>query len=501
MANSPSTFQIKKKSFWPSFPTFSASSPTSRGGILALYFAEEELRLALEVSTLPARKEVVQLLSLDIREQPDETIVAKLEEVLNRLKLKNPTVVGVVPSQWVITRNIEIPSRDAKEIREIINLQASRHTPFARSEIIVDYLNLGLFKSIYTKVLLVIVPRHLVKRYYDLVERLKLKTSQICFAAEALGRILTRYLHLDSEKSPVCFIHLDRMSSEFLVFFKGLVLFVRNIPLGVRDFTLEKEGALVRWVEELKKSLEAYQNENVGEKPALAVLSGAVGEIENLETSIQNTLDFPVKRWAYDKEIAIRKDAWPEGWEGGSSFLTAIAPALLSDELTLDLAPEENKLRKTVEARGREVVKTGILSMICLGLICAIFLSHLYFGKARIHLLNQRYEPIRKEVRTLEESYTKTQLIRDYLKGRGKALGTLTDLHELVFPDIYLNEVKYEEGRFSVKGTSVSRPVIFEFVSSLEESHYFKHVQTKYIVGRTEEGKEFSDFEITALIE
>ncbi len=486
----------------PSLPSLKAfSNPATSQGVLMLSFTEDELRLVLVASPLPARKEVIQLLSLDIREQPDEAIAVKLQEALTKIKLKNPRVIGVVPSQWVITRNIEIPSRDPKEIREIINLQASRHTPFARSEIIVDYVNLGVFKSIYTKVLLVIAPRNLVKRYYDLAEKAKLKTTQICFAPEALVRLLTKRLHWDSEKSPACFVHLDRAGSDFLVILRGLVLFLRNIPIGTRDFALEKEAALARFGDELKKSLEAYQNENVEQKPASVLLAGAVAGIENLETSVQNALGLPVKSWAYDKELLIRKDAWPEGFDGTSSFLSAIAPALLPEELAIDLAPEESKLRKSVEERGKEVVKMGILAIVSLGLVCAVLLSHLYFWKARINLLTGRYGPIKKEAQSLEESYAKTQAIKEYLRGRGKAIGTLAALHDLVFPDIYLNEVKFEEEKFSVKGTSVSRPTIFEFVTDLEESIYFKNVQTKYIVGRSEEGKEFSDFEITAVLE
>ena len=145
---------------------------------LALSFTEEEFRAALVGSKTPMGKEIFQVWNFNVNETPEETIAEKLQAALSELKLADVNLIGAVASHGVITRNLEIPSKDPSEIREILNLQASRHTPYSRSEIVIDYLNLGVFKTVYTKVLLVIVPRLVVKRFYDFSEKLKRKRQR-----------------------------------------------------------------------------------------------------------------------------------------------------------------------------------------------------------------------------------------------------------------------------------------------------------------------------------
>jgi len=87
----------------------------------------------------------------------DSDISKVLEKQIDDMAIKTPLIFCPIPNQVAMTKNIEVPSRDIKEVEEIINLQAGRHTPFAREEIIVDYLNLGVYKRAYTKILLIIV--------------------------------------------------------------------------------------------------------------------------------------------------------------------------------------------------------------------------------------------------------------------------------------------------------------------------------------------------------
>ena len=187
---------------------------------------------------------------------------------------------------------------------------------------------------------------------------------------------------------------------------------------------------------------------------------------------------------------------WPE------SITSLAASWLVIEDLVLDLVPEEKKLRQAVEQRGKEIVNVGIYSMIILCLLCAIFVSQLYFRKLQIDILNRRFEPMRQEAKSLEVSFRQIQTIRNYLIGRGKSVESLTEIYRMLPPEIYLSEVKFENReKFAMKGSSLSRDSIFTLVGEIEKSTLFKNVQTKYVSGRTEEGKEFSDFEIVTSFE
>lgn len=478
------------------------SKPSSEG-YLTLQFTEDEWRLVLIASGKPVKKETTQFFNFRIGEQSEEAVIEKVKQALADLGVRNPRLVGVVPSLVAITRNIEIPSRNPEEIREIVNLQAGRHTPYSRNEIVVDYLSLGVFKNIYTKVLLVIVPRTQIKRFYDVAEKLKFQIEKIVFAPEAMMRNAVRHLKLDSERLPVGFIHLDRATTEFLVASKGLVLFMRNIPVGAGHFSEDPENTQARLIDELKKSLEAYQSENIDQNPSLLILTGVSRGVPlGLDAVLSEELRAKTKAWSYQEAIPFGQEVKSNLLAQPVSFWASVASVTLFEELSVDLIPEENKLKRSVDERSREVIKTGILAMVCLTLASAVFVSHLYFKKAEIVLLNQRFEPIRKEAKKFAEAYDHIQLIKSHLAMRGRSVESLGELYGAIPKDMYLTEIRYDEGKkFSVKGTAAARGSIFAFVGNLEDSLQFRNVEAKYVSGKTVDGKELSDFEIVAAFE
>jgi len=467
---------------------------------LVLYLVGDELRLAAIETTLAGKKEVAYLASLSVRENSQEAVQEKFQKVLAELKIKNPRIIGLVPSHWAITRNIEIPSRDPHEIQEIVNLQAQRHTPYARSEIIVHHLDLGISKRIYTKILLIIVPRAAVKPYYDLADKFKINIEKICFIPDAIARSVIKYRVMSPKEGPVCFINVDRTASEFLIISKGLVLFVRSIPIGIQHFVSDKTIILPRFAAELKRSLESYQSEGIDENPSKVILAG--GSLDDVEPVILEGLGLPIKRWIQGEALPMRSGARSVYANPAISFLSVVVPALLSEELKADLIPEDIKLRGVVEERNKEIVKLGILSMACLGLIATIFLSHFHFRRAAIAQTERRFEPIKAEAKALEEAHVQIQTIKAHLVTRGQSLETLSELFRLVPIDMYLTSIRYEKnGKFSIKGTTLSRSTIFALVDGMEQTTLFRHVQTKYVIGKTEKGQELAEFEIVALLE
>jgi len=243
-----------------------------------LYLMEDELRVAVTTFHASKGKEITQLANFPLEGgEAGVGLLENLKKFFSEIKISEIPLVAAIPSYCAITRNIEIPSQNPQEIREIVNLQAARHTPYSRSEIVVDYLDLGVFKSIYSKILLTIVSRSVVKRYLDLAEKLNLKIHRFVFAPEAVARIAAKYVLLEPEKAPTLFVHIDSTFSDFMVVFKGMLVFIRNIPIGAQALASEREVNFPRFAEELKKSIEAYEGEKVDQKPALLVLAGALG--------------------------------------------------------------------------------------------------------------------------------------------------------------------------------------------------------------------------------
>ncbi|MEK6567539.1 MAG: PilN domain-containing protein [Candidatus Omnitrophota bacterium] len=449
-----------------------------------------------------SKKEISGIFSKNINSLNDDEISKIIKEGFTELKIKNPKIICVITSQLAITKNIEIPSTDPQEIKEIINLQAGRHTPYAREEIIVDHINIGTYKNSYTKILLVIVARAAVKRHYEILAKIGLKPEKVFFAPEALGLASSKMLKVESDNSPLSLVHVDETVTDFTVIFKRKPLFIRSIPIGIQSFELDKDKNELRFADELKKSIESYQSEGIADVPSRFILTGAIEKLSGLSEVLSNSR-VPLKTTAYLGGFHL----YPEALKSLSlaprvSFLNVIAGLFFSDELKVDLVPEEVRLARALEERGRELIKIGIFVLAVFVLVFFILLSNIFFKSAYLKNLDVRYAPMIGESEKLEKDYARVSTIRHYLENRGYSLEVLTELHRLTPLEIALTDIRLDEQRkFSIKGTAEAMSVVFSFVDNMEKSSYFKDVKTKYTTKRRDGLKEFTDFEITAAID
>jgi len=449
------------------------------------------------------KMEVSRLLTWNINGAGDADISKLLRGAFVDLKLKNPHVINIVPSNLVITKNIEIPSNDPDEIREIINLQAGRHTPYSREEIVVDYVNIGTYKNNYTKILLVIVTRGIIKRQFEILTKTGVRLEKIFFAPEGLAWFASKVMKMETRNSPRSMVHVDELVTDFTVIFDDKPVFIRSVPIGAQHLISERERYEPRFVEELKRSLEAYQNENIEKTPDMMVLSGAIDEIKNLDAALNNGLHIPVKAESYFKHLSLSAEVIKNmSLVKHVSFLSVIASIIGREEINVDLMPEEAKLSKSVEERGRDLIKTGIFVLTLFVLMCFVLISNIYFKGSYLDKLSGKEDEFNKEALALEKDFKEAGLIRKYLSGRGYSLEVLNELYALISMDTQIDDIKFDEqGRFSIRGTANTMSAVFSFVDRMEKSRYFKDVKTKYTTKRKEGTKDVTDFEILAGLE
>ncbi|MBI5144295.1 MAG: pilus assembly protein PilM, partial [Candidatus Omnitrophica bacterium] len=225
--------------------------------VIGFDFSGNNLKL-VHMRLLSNKAEIVNLLTQNIAGLPDADISKIIASSFHALSVKNPHIVSAITSNLVITKNIEIPSIDPKEIREIINLQAGRHTPYSRDEIVIDYIDVGTYKNTYTKILLVIVTNNVIKRQFDVVGKAGLKLEKVLFAPEGLGRACARMLNIDTMNSPVSVINIDEGITNFTVVYKNRLVFERSIPIGAQQLIEDKDQSGIRFAEELRRSFETY---------------------------------------------------------------------------------------------------------------------------------------------------------------------------------------------------------------------------------------------------
>lgn len=470
--------------------------------LLGFEIDETQLKI-VHVQLKGLKREVKDAVVYPVRGPFDEGILNLIHQTVEKFKVVTPRAFLTVPLPLVITRNIEIPSQDPKEIQEIVNLQASRHTPYARAEIIVDTLNLGLIRERYSKVLLVIVPKETINKQIQLLDRAGLKLEKVFFPPEAIAMAAIKIFGRDAD-STQGLLHMDHSFTTFLVVQSGKLLFMRGIHIGAKQLTEEEESYLDRFQDELEKSMEAYTADEVGAAPKSIMISGALNELTRFDDVLNEAFKTPLKRMSYIDTFNLSETA--RGSIGSNkmiSFLNLIAPLSFYDKIKVDLTSEEKKLRLQLERWAHEILVTGILLLIFLCLIFMNVTATISFKKAYLKKIATYYLPVRDDAKQLETMLAKTTLVKSYLLGRGNSLQALTELYDATPLGIRLSEIKYDENssKFSVKGTSSLMSTVFSFVSELEKTNIFKNVKTKYVTARNENGRDVADFEINCLID
>ena len=470
--------------------------------LIGIDLSTNTLKIA-HVKSAPHKSQITRLLSRDITGLSDEEISKAISNCVSELKTQNPFVIDAISSNMVITKNVEIPSTDHREIRGIVNLQAGRHTPYSREEIIVDYVDIDVYKHSYTKILLVIVARSAIKKHFDILNKAGIRLDKVIFAPEGLVRPVSKVLKPETSGPPVCVVHVDEEFSDFEVVFKNKIAFIRSIPIGARHLITEGEEHWTRFAEEARRSFEAYQSEDIEKIPDTLILTGAVEELKSLDAVLNQAIRLPVKVVAYLQNLPFSKEALEVASSSKRlSFLNVVSAVIASEETKMDFIPEDIKLRRSLEDRGRDLIKTGVFLLSIFVLIFFILLSDIYIKSAYLKTLNTKYQLLDLEAKKLEKDFIRAGTVKDYLIERGYSLEVLTELHSITPADLELDDIRFDEqSKLSIRGTARSTSTIFSFVDNIEKSKYFKEAKTRYTTKRREGSRDVTDFEINCLLE
>jgi len=462
---------------------------------IAISLSDDVLKVAYVKGTANAVR-IVNALAQNVKGLTEENLFKTVQSALRNFPTKTTPVCLAISSSLITTKNIEIPSIDHEEIKSIVNLQAGRHTPFSREEIQIGYINIGVYKSNYTKVLLVIANRAVLKKQLGLMDKAGIKVEKVLFVPEGVAAFYSFVLGVNKEHSPVGIIDVGKETTEFIVTLRGAAIVSRHIPMGKADLLKEGAPAREKLLKELEKTIESYQGEDIEQPPTKYILTSDDKDMKEIQDALRLTFKWVVDIVPYVDHVKVSSGVLKH-LGNDHSFLDVVSSCVKASDAEVNLMPEDVQIQKTIEAQGKELFKTAILGFILLILVAGIFGVKIYFKNAYLDRLKKDYKGNREEVMALEQRSIETRIIQNYLSSRLVSLDIINELYKNVPTEMYLTNIYMDdEGRVIVQGISDIASLVFNLGTVLKESPLFKSVDIKSMTAKKDRGKDVSSFEI-----
>ncbi len=140
----------------------------------------------LHASGRGSDRKIDTLIAQPVAGMSDEAVLSWLRSAWALRSFEPGDVFIANPAHLTTVRLFTLPSTDSKEIRDIVELQAEKHTPYAKEEILTDFLIIESDPSGYSRVLVIISHQDVVHRGLRLVEGMGWTLDRVGFELEGL---------------------------------------------------------------------------------------------------------------------------------------------------------------------------------------------------------------------------------------------------------------------------------------------------------------------------
>lgn len=474
--------------------------PFTQQNELVVYLDGVSLKMA-SVRPAQGKPEIQHVFYSDVSNLDENGLVEEAVKGLAAIRAGSVKARVIVTTKFAITKSVEVPSFDPQEIEAIIKLQSSRHAPYAKDEMVCGYIQLEEVLERYTKALLVIISLGNIKKHLDVLQLAGVEIGRVEVAFEGIAQgLIQADLVRDSDVTGAVLVDADH--SDLIVLCKSKPFFVRSVGIGIKQ--LQHVASRRELATEIHKSIEAFQSAEPGRNLEKLLLIGPESsELSQLASEVKTACGLPCQVTAAVDHVA----ASPQARKTESQMLHApmdavLFAAALTHPVTMDFIPDDLKTRRSFRARAQQIFTASTLVMVIAALLLGVFISKVYLQKSYISALDKNFAAKNQEAERLMAISEQTALIRQFEGKKGVALGALTQLETSLPKEMYLNELSVDaEGKVAMKGTSELMSRVFSFVTEFENNPAFKNVKNDYAKSRKVDGKDMTDFGLSANLE
>lgn len=466
---------------------------------LLVYLDGVTLKMAT-VRQAQDKREVQHVFYSDVSKLDEAGLVDEVVKGLAAVHTGPRSARVVVTSKFAITKTVEVPSFDPQEIEEIIKLQSSRHTPYSKDEMVCSHINLEEVLERYTKALLVIISLGNIKNHLDVLQMAGIEVASVEVAFEGLAQGLAQS-GLTADRDVTGAVVVDAEHSDLIIMCKAKPFFVRSVGIGLKQ--LQNPSSQKELAAEIHKSIEAFQASESGRAVKKILLIGPDSkELVKLGAEVGASCGVPTETVRAADHVAAAPSARRSESEMFGSPIDTLLFAASSGSPAMDFIPDDLRTRRSFRKRAGQIFTAGTLATVIGALFLGVFVANVYLKTSYIQALDKNFSAKNQEAERLMKLSEQNRMIREFTEDKGRTLRALTELETILPREMYVNELSLDaEGKLALKGTSELMSRVFSFVTEFENHPGFKGVKNDYAKSRKVDGKDMTDFGLSANLE
>jgi len=163
------------------------------------------------------------------------TVAEAIRTAVSRAGVRGSDCAIAVCGRELIIKKVQIPEVPAKEVADVVQLEAEHHVPFAIDEVFLDFQSVGKHDGV-LDLILVAVKKSKVLEYAAVVEDAGLVPSIVDVDSFALGNQFE--VNYPGERGEtVALIDIGASIMKTNVVRSGSTIFARDIPFGGNNYT------------------------------------------------------------------------------------------------------------------------------------------------------------------------------------------------------------------------------------------------------------------------
>ncbi len=395
-----------------------------------------------------------------------------------------PTVTGIHRHQ-VTTRFLSLPSRDPRELKGMVSLEATGVVPYAEDEITVDSLTVEQTPGGYSRVLVVIAHNDVVREHLDALEKTGIHPAHITLSSLGLYSLAKHFGLGDDE--PFAMVNATSSDLDLLILHRKEILLTRGATFHGRPGT---DDLLNEAVHEIGESLTSFRRDREKGRPVRHVaLSGSLPGLESIAERLETELQLDVRLLDPFENIVI-PDAFAEELSNPQlriASAAAVGLALAASELDgvrVNLLPREFLQKAVRRARRDLYVRRGLFAATAILALMGAFQRRLGNLQEYNDYLDGQIRAIEPAARSTETRRGKVEAVKSQLERVGTALEVIEEIHRHApRTGLVLTEINFiRDGNVTIRGQARDELQALNYVENLRTSSTL--VQDRIVEGR-----------------